>query len=72
MPRYRFDKICQYFHSNDRTSNPPRGQQCHGCLHRVRPIVDIINTKCVEQYKPHQNTSVDETMIAFRGRLRFR
>jgi hypothetical protein len=26
----------------------------------------------LKQYNPHQNTSVDEAMIAFRGRLGFR
>jgi len=72
MPRDRFDKICQYFHANDSTTNPQRGQPGHDRLHHVRPILDIINRKCLEEYKPHQDTSVDEAMIAFRGRLGFR
>jgi lauroyl/myristoyl acyltransferase len=29
-------------------------------------ILGTINRKCLEKYKPHQNTSVDEAMIAFR------
>ena len=71
MPCDRFDKICQYFHANDSTTNPQRGQPGHDRLHHVRPILDTINRKCLEEYKPHQNTSVDEAMIAFRGRLGF-
>ena len=35
-------------------------------------ILGAINRKCLEKYKPHQNTSVDEAMIAFRGRMGFR
>ena len=34
-------------------------------------ILGTINRKCLEKHKPHQNTSVDEAMIAFRGRLGF-
>ena len=72
MPRDRFDKICQYFHANDSTENPRRGQPDHDKLHHIRPIMDIVNKRCQRMYHPHQNTSVDEAMIAFRGRLGFR
>ncbi|CAC5420393.1 unnamed protein product [Mytilus coruscus] len=72
MPRDRFDKLCQYFHANDKTTNPPRGIPGHDCLHHVRTILEIVNKNCIDNYKPHQNTSVDEAMIAFRGRLGFR
>ena len=72
MLRDRFDKICQYFHANDSTENPRRGQPDHDKLHHIRPIMDIVNKRCQWMYHPHQNTSVDEAMIAFRGRLGFR
>ena len=72
MPRDRFNKLCQYFHANDSTTNPGRGEPGHDRLHHVRPLIDIVNERCLKQYNPHQNTSVDEAMIAFRGRLGFR
>ena len=75
MPRDRFNKLCQYFHANNSTLNPPRGTLGplrHDRLHHVRNIIEIVCGNCLEQYKPHQNTSVDEAMIAFRGRLGFR
>ncbi|XP_060085362.1 piggyBac transposable element-derived protein 4-like [Ylistrum balloti] len=72
MPRDRFDKLSQYFHVNDSTTNLPRDDPGYDRLHHVRPVLDIVKKKCLENYKPHQNTSVDEAMIAFRGRLGFR
>ena len=75
MPRDRFNKLCQYFHANNSTLNPPcgtLGPLRHDRLHHVRKISEIVHGNCLEQYKPHQNTSVDEAMIAFRGRLGFR
>ena len=31
-----------------------------------------MNRKCLKAYKPHKEVTVDEAMIAFRGRLSFR
>ena len=72
MPTDRFNKLCQYFHANDSTTNPGQGEPGHDRLHHVRPLIDIVNERCLKQYNPHQNTSIDEAMIAFRGRLGFR
>jgi hypothetical protein len=67
MPRDRFDKLSEYIHVNDSNKNPQRGEPGHDKLH-VRPVIDIVS----DTYLPHQNTSVDEAMIALRGRLEFR
>ena len=72
MRRDRFDKISQYFHINDSRHNPPRLRPGHDKLHHVRPVHDAILRCCLENYNPHQNVSVDEAMIKFRGRLSFR
>ena len=72
MKRDRFDKICQYIHVNDSTQNTPRGQPGHDKLHHVRPVLDCLRQNCLRNYNPHQNTSIDEAMIKFRGRLAFR
>lgn len=72
MKRDRFDKIAQYIHVNDTTRNPPRGQEHHDKLHHVRPVMDAVQECCLRNYNPHQNTSVDEAMVKFRGRLSFR
>ena len=72
MKRDRFDKISQYLHASDTTSNPPRGQPNHDRLAHVRGILENIRIKCINNFHPHQNVSIDEAMIAFRGRLGWR
>ena len=67
----RFEKISQYFHANDHTQynrNDPNQDK----IFLVRPIFTIVADKCLEAYLPHKECSVDETIIAFKGRLRFR
>ena len=72
MKRDRFDKIYQYLHLNDNTRNLPRGQPNHDKLFLVRPVLDAVLDMCLRNYNPHQNTSIDEAMVKFRGRLSFR
>ena len=72
MQRNRFDKISQYFHVADISSNPPRGNPLHNKLAHVHPFLEAVRRNCTERYHPHQNVSVDEAMVAFRGRLGFR
>lgn len=72
MIRDRFNKISQYLHCNDRSTNPARGQPGHDKLHHVRPFLQEVLDHCLQNYNPHQNTSVDEAMVKFRGRLAFR
>lgn len=68
----RFEKLTKYFHINDRTTNPARNEPGHDKLHLVRPILDAVNEKCLTNYNPPRDQSVDEAMIAFRGRLGFK
>lgn len=72
LPRDRYDRLTQYLHINDNSKNPPKGTPGHDKLHQFRPVNDVIMKKCLENYHPHQNVSVDEAMVAYRGRLSFR
>jgi hypothetical protein len=72
MIRERFERISRYFHVANTTLNPARGQLGHDRLAHVRPLITIILNKCRDLYHPHMNVSIDEAMIAFRGRLGFR
>ena len=38
----------------------------------MRPFLEEVRTNCLGRYNPNVNTSVDEAMVAFRGRLAFR
>ena len=46
-----------------------RGDANYDRLYKIRPIFDYILNKCKTNFKPNENISVDEGMIAFRGRL---
>ena len=72
MTRDRFENISRYFHASNTTQNPARGQPGHDRICHVRPLITMIVDKCRTLYNPHINTSVDEAMVAFRGRLGFR
>jgi hypothetical protein len=71
MTKGRFEKLSKYFHVNS-GPNPPRGQNGHDKLHKIRPVLNAVNQKCMENYSPHRDQSIDEAMVAYKGRLSFR
>ncbi|XP_005091401.1 piggyBac transposable element-derived protein 4 [Aplysia californica] len=72
MSRQRFEKINQYFHLNDSTKMPNRGEENYDPLFKLRPLLDTVRTACGSSYKPGRNISIDEAMIGFNGRLHFK
>lgn len=72
MGRDRFEKISQYLHVNSMQNNPARNQPGHDKLCHVRPLLDHLLNKCSIYYNAHKNVSIDEAMVAFRGRLSFK
>jgi len=38
-------------------------------LYKIRPYIDYLQEKFENEYYPHQNLSIDECMIPFKGRL---
>lgn len=71
MVRSRFEKLMQYFHVAP-PQNVQRGQPGYDPLHLVRPILDAVENKCLTVYTPHREQSIDEAMIAYKGRLSFK
>ena len=69
---HRFDKLCQYFHINNTENNPPKGDPNHDQLCLVRPLHDCVLHNCLTVYKPNRENSIDEAMIAFKGRISFK
>ncbi|XP_056020995.1 piggyBac transposable element-derived protein 4-like [Ostrea edulis] len=72
MPKTRFVKINQYLHLRDTSNTPGRNDPAYDPLFKVRNLIDVIQPKLRETYKPGKNLSVDEGMIGFKGRLHFR
>ena len=71
MTRGRFDKLCQYFHVNDRTGYDHRDPN-RDKLQLVRSVLDVVSRTCFDSYVAHKENSIDEAMIKFRGTLAFR
>lgn len=72
MPRNRFEEIRKFLHFNDSSKEAARGEPGYDRLFKVRPVLDHVRNKFQSSFNPTKNISVDEGMIAFRGRLSFR
>lgn len=68
MSRTRFMKLVQYFHCNDSTLNPNRGESGHDIFHHIRRILDVVEKRCQEEYHPHRELTIDEVVIAYDDR----
>ncbi|KAK3729731.1 hypothetical protein QZH41_002045 [Actinostola sp. cb2023] len=72
MTKNRFEELAQYLHFNDSTQEPPRGDVNHDRLYKIRPILSNVLRNIQASYYPGKNISIDEGMVAFKGRLGFR
>ncbi|KAL9978523.1 hypothetical protein ACROYT_G016049 [Oculina patagonica] len=72
MPKNRFEEISQYLHLNDTSREPARGEANFDRLYKCRPALTAVLRNVQRCYSPTKNISIDEGMIAFKGRLSFR
>ena len=72
MTKNRFEELCQYLHFNDSSLEPKGGEDNFDRLYKVRPVLAGILDRIETVYEPSKCMSIDEGMIAFRGRLCFR
>ena len=72
MTKNRFEQLCQYLHFSDTTKEPKCGEPNYDRLFKIRPVLNDVLDKAKNTYEPSKNISVDEGMIAFKGRLAFR
>ena len=72
MTKNRFEEISQFFHLNNSSEEPARGEENFDRLYKCRPALTSILRNAQRWYSPKKNISIDEVMIAFKGRLSFR
>ena len=72
MIKNRFEEISQFFHLNNSSEEPARGKENLDRLYKCRPALTSILRNAQRCYSPKKNISIDEGMIAFKGRLSFR
>ena len=73
MTLTRFQQIFRFLHlanSNDQITDP--GDPRYDRLFKVRNLVDLLSPSFLSQYNTHEQLSVDEAMIPFKGRLGFK
>ena len=73
MSRNRFQLILKFLHFNDNEDpNYDPEDENRDRLHKVRPLIESLRNRCAEVYSPGQNLSVDESLVLFKGRLKFK
>ena len=71
MKRDRFSLILRFLHLNDNSGYRRKGEPGHDPLYKLRPFLTPLIAKFQSAYTLHQQVSVDESMIGFKGRLGF-
>lgn len=66
MPRNRFEQILRFlhFHNNETPLNHP--------LKKIKTIIDDLNAKFANFLEPGRNLCIDESLLLWKGRLRFK
>jgi hypothetical protein len=70
--RERWQQVHNFFHLADNLNLPARGLPGHDRLGKVRPLFNLIMPNLQAIYSPGRDLSVDESMVAFKGRCSFR
>nr|CAH7762126.1 unnamed protein product [Callosobruchus chinensis] len=68
MSSKRYKKLVENIHLNDNTTAVSRGEPAYDKLHKVKTLTNLLNDSFCKPYKHSTSLSVDESMIAFKGR----
>jgi hypothetical protein len=63
-----FKKLTENIHCNDNTKAMPRGEAGYDRLHKLRPVIDALNSRLKEVYIASSVVAVDEGMVPFKAR----
>lgn len=67
MPRNRFELLLRYVHFADNETANSKDK-----MYKIRFIMDYLNDKFSKMFIPGKQICIDETMMAFKGRLSFK
>jgi hypothetical protein len=71
MNRNRFEQLLPMLHFNDNEVADNQDQEIDK-LHKIRPLMQKLLTRFQDVVNPGRNVCIDETMVPFRGRLKFK
>ena len=66
MPRNRFEDILRFIHFSDENDDSA------GRLKKIRDLATLFNKKFQQHRIPGENITIDESVVPFRGRLKFK
>ncbi|KAK3744871.1 hypothetical protein RRG08_050809 [Elysia crispata] len=72
MDRERYLSILAFFHIADNGTFLPADNPDHDPIHKIRPFIKHLNIKFKEVYEPRQDICIDEAMVPFKGRSKFK
>ena len=67
MPVNRFEEILSILHASDNGLMKNRNEPGYDRLHKVRPLLNIMNENFAKCAEPEQHMSVDEQIVPFKG-----
>lgn len=67
MTKDRFEALLKYLHFSDNNQNTNEN-----CLYKIRSLLDLFNEYSKKYYNPGSALCIDESLVPFRGRIRFR
>ncbi|KAG5886203.1 hypothetical protein JTB14_012570 [Gonioctena quinquepunctata] len=67
LSRNRFEMLLRMIHFSDRENETNNDR-----LYKIRPVLDMLNNSFQQTYTVGQEMVIDESMIPWRGRLKFR
>ena len=71
MARDKFFLILKFLHFNDNSTLDTTNENFDR-LHKVRPLIDRLRERCRKVYYPGKELSVDESLVLYKGRLKFK
>ena len=72
MPLMRFEQLWRFLHLTDNNNKIPYGQIGHDKLFKVRKLLDLLCPLFESEFEMYQSCAIDEAMIPFKGRLKFK
>ena len=67
MPVNRFEQILSILHANDNELEAKRHESGYDRLHKVRPLIKIIQGNISDCAEKENHMSVDEQIVSFKG-----
>ena len=71
MTQTRFMKLMEYLHVSERANEPAWNNPNYDKLFKIWPVLNMVQQTFKDHYKPSQNQTINEGMVAFKGRLSY-